>query len=954
MSEMSRTEFGAAIAEDLASGEKNTVAEVRIALNNIMDSAFVKQDDTTNDITEGNSNLFFTNERVDDRVAQLLQPGANVSITYDDVAGTITIASVGGGGGGAGAVLVDSYNAHTILAAVTDNNPTPLTITEGTIVGRLTGGNIAALSVSQILTLLNVTAGANPTNAANVEAAGAVMKSIYDAHTILAANADNTPLVVTVNEDTIVGRKNGGNISALSPTDVRTIVNVEDGATNNAGLSLVEISNSDESVPNLITVSENGKTFTNEGVLTLNYHTLPSSGVGQEFTFVVMDTDGIRVTVGNAAHIIRVGELETPTGGYIEATAPGSSITLKRINATTWIAKHVVGLWTVSEYIAPPDGGVGEGTIIDGLVALWDAKAYTTGQTFSNTTSDTDYQTGKTDYDLWLGSDGTATSNDLTFNGNSFEAVGDDDYFRSKSASPAKIANAHKTQTNNSWMFWIKLRTPTAVPTIDTIISTAANTGDRGFRIRSDSGGALKFDHFDGTTIKTVQAAQKLLADKRYDLFVGYDHNTNLLKFGVHEPTTTPLTSFQEVTANLTATTGDATYANFTIGADADLTSSLEEGVKIFGFAWIDHCMTNAEISPFLTWSESRYSPEAVTGPDTPTRILSMAGDGKAYFNLVVENTGGASISDFNIQKKLVGESDSAYTNHSHTASGALDITVDGLTNDQGYVFRFATVTVGGTSDWSEAITVTPVAEGTNPYDEQYYKITEPVTTSGHRIKGTGIVSREITQPALLTYSSAFFGRANGKFIFQCPNYGATTSSNAKYTRSELRHLTNIANNTASEDTLKFAVTQLQPGHKTIVHQIHGYGVDDAPYFKVVVSRSTNGSASIYVLAKLTPTSGDIRKTLVADYNIGDVVTLRAVFSGTTLAFYVNGSTTPIYVPTSNEGTDTATFTRTTEYYWKRGNYYQNLEGDSDGLGGTWGYAVCIVEHYTQSGQYVP
>jgi Collagen triple helix repeat (20 copies) len=39
-------------------------------------------------------------EAVDDRVAALLVQGANVTLTYDDVANTLTIASTGGGGGG--------------------------------------------------------------------------------------------------------------------------------------------------------------------------------------------------------------------------------------------------------------------------------------------------------------------------------------------------------------------------------------------------------------------------------------------------------------------------------------------------------------------------------------------------------------------------------------------------------------------------------------------------------------------------------------------------------------------------------------------------------------------------------------------------------------------------------------------------------------------------------------
>ena len=45
----------------------------------------------TANIPEGGSNYYFTNERVDDRVAALLQAGTNVSLSYDDISGTLTI-----------------------------------------------------------------------------------------------------------------------------------------------------------------------------------------------------------------------------------------------------------------------------------------------------------------------------------------------------------------------------------------------------------------------------------------------------------------------------------------------------------------------------------------------------------------------------------------------------------------------------------------------------------------------------------------------------------------------------------------------------------------------------------------------------------------------------------------------------------------------------------------------
>jgi hypothetical protein len=54
------------------------------------------------------------------------------------------------------------------------------------------------------------------TSAQGTLADNAVPKATYDAHTILYATTDNTPVALTVGEQTIVGRKTGGNIESLA------------------------------------------------------------------------------------------------------------------------------------------------------------------------------------------------------------------------------------------------------------------------------------------------------------------------------------------------------------------------------------------------------------------------------------------------------------------------------------------------------------------------------------------------------------------------------------------------------------------------------------------------------------------------------------------------------------------------------------------------------------------
>lgn len=65
---------------------------------------------------------------------------------------------------------------------------------------------------------------------AEVDLDDVVLKSLYDANSVLYATTDNTPVALTVGASTFVGRKSTGDIVALSTTEARTELNVEDGA----------------------------------------------------------------------------------------------------------------------------------------------------------------------------------------------------------------------------------------------------------------------------------------------------------------------------------------------------------------------------------------------------------------------------------------------------------------------------------------------------------------------------------------------------------------------------------------------------------------------------------------------------------------------------------------------------------------------------------------------------
>ena len=98
---------------------------------------------TSDNITEGSTNLFHTNERVDDRVNALLQAGTNMSLSYDDAANTLTISSSGKTQEEiediVGGQLVTNGSHTNITASYDDANDgaIDLSITDATIRGKV-------------------------------------------------------------------------------------------------------------------------------------------------------------------------------------------------------------------------------------------------------------------------------------------------------------------------------------------------------------------------------------------------------------------------------------------------------------------------------------------------------------------------------------------------------------------------------------------------------------------------------------------------------------------------------------------------------------------------------------------------------------------------------------------------------------------------------------------------
>lgn len=117
-------------------------------------------------------------------------------------------------------------DANVSLSIATKGTGTIQASANVNVTGNITlSGTVDGRDVATDGTKLDgIEALADVTDATNVNAAGAVMESDYDAQTILAATTDNMPLPLTVAEQRLLGRITGGNIDDLTVAQVRTLL----------------------------------------------------------------------------------------------------------------------------------------------------------------------------------------------------------------------------------------------------------------------------------------------------------------------------------------------------------------------------------------------------------------------------------------------------------------------------------------------------------------------------------------------------------------------------------------------------------------------------------------------------------------------------------------------------------------------------------------------------------
>lgn len=154
-------------------------------------------------------------------------------------------------GGGTGDLLSDGsvpltanwdVGAFNIIALgfesdVATGTP-PLVVASTTLVTNLNADKIDGADLIDEDDMVSDSATAVPTQQSvkayvDASSGGGIAPTLFDANTILKADADDTPVALTVAEQTLLGRITAGSITALTASEVRTLLNVADGSIAN-------------------------------------------------------------------------------------------------------------------------------------------------------------------------------------------------------------------------------------------------------------------------------------------------------------------------------------------------------------------------------------------------------------------------------------------------------------------------------------------------------------------------------------------------------------------------------------------------------------------------------------------------------------------------------------------------------------------------------------------------
>jgi len=344
----------------------------------------------TDDVPEGSTNLWYTDERVDDRVDGLFVAGEGIDLTYNDAAGTFTI---------------DGEDATTSNKGVASFATADFAVASGAV-------TIKAAGVSNTQ-LVNdgITIGSDDTSLGG---------TITDLNGITSLDVDN----ITIDGNAITTTDSNGNLD-LTPNGSGTVT-VPSGYAGRAGFTSDSLANKSyvDSVANGLDVKASVRVATtaNLGAVYNNAAgTLTNSG-----SQAAISVDGVTLVVTN--RVLVKSQTTQAQNGFYKVTTVGTA-------STNWVLTRTPDADAASELTAGAFTFAEEGTLNgdNGYVMSTDG-AVTLGTTAIT-------------FEQFSGAGQITAGNGLTKNGNTIDAVGTADKI-TVSADAITIATTYVGQTS--------------------------------------------------------------------------------------------------------------------------------------------------------------------------------------------------------------------------------------------------------------------------------------------------------------------------------------------------------------------------------------------------------------------------------------------------------------------------------------------------------------------------
>lgn len=223
---------------------------------------------------------------------------------------------------------------------------------------------------------------------AHKSAADVILKALFDANTILAANSDNTPAALTIAASRIVGRASSGDIAALTAAQVLTILGLDADLAN---LTAAEV----DQLKNIGTTIISAARWGYLGACTAGAGQLLAALTAGEST----QLEKIGTTTISAAQWGHLGACGAGGGQLLAALTTGESDQLELIGTTTISAAQ----WGILGALAShPDKPV-VGTDTSALLTLNNQSDVAWTELDANTAGSGNVPTDATGVWLWVG-----------------------------------------------------------------------------------------------------------------------------------------------------------------------------------------------------------------------------------------------------------------------------------------------------------------------------------------------------------------------------------------------------------------------------------------------------------------------------------------------------------------------------------------------------------------------